>query len=84
MRVSDAHRRLQAAKAYENHCAENGRPDDHSTAKELLYVAFACCVSNVVADTSSSAGFAGAFVDREVETRGVSRIDLVASSSNKC
>ncbi|GJE86704.1 DUF3759 domain-containing protein [Phanerochaete sordida] len=48
---------FEAAKAYENHCAENGRPDDHSTAKELL------------------AGFAGAFVDREVETRGLDFID---------
>ncbi|EKM56887.1 uncharacterized protein PHACADRAFT_254254 [Phanerochaete carnosa HHB-10118-sp] len=48
---------FEAAKAYENHCAENGRPDDHSTAKELL------------------AGFAGAFVDREVETRGLDYID---------
>ena len=31
-----------------------------------------------------AAGLAGAFVDREVETRGVSRIDLVDSGSNRC
>ncbi|CAE6421392.1 unnamed protein product [Rhizoctonia solani] len=43
---------FEAAKAYENHVAENGRPDSHATAKELL------------------AGFAGAFLDREVETKG--------------
>ncbi|KAJ3893522.1 hypothetical protein GG344DRAFT_43072 [Lentinula edodes] len=29
-------RRLQAAKAYEKHCAENGKPDNHAKAKELL------------------------------------------------
>ena len=28
----------QAAKAYENHVAENGQPDDHAKAKEILYV----------------------------------------------
>ncbi|KAJ3547234.1 hypothetical protein NM688_g5421 [Phlebia brevispora] len=47
----------EAAKAYENHRAENGDPDDHSKAKEIL------------------AGFTGAFVDREVETRGLDFID---------
>ncbi|KAF8309592.1 CipC1 protein [Clavulina sp. PMI_390] len=48
---------FEAAKAYENHCAENGQPESHARAKELL------------------AGFAGAFVDREVETRGLDFID---------
>ncbi|KAF8309593.1 putative phosphoglycerate mutase family protein, partial [Clavulina sp. PMI_390] len=47
----------EAAKAYENHVAENGHPDSHAKAKELL------------------AGFAGAFIDREVETRGLDFID---------
>ena len=31
-----------------------------------------------------AAGLAGAFIDREVETRGVSRIDLLVSGSNRC
>ncbi|KAN0134604.1 Protein of unknown function (DUF3759) domain containing protein, partial [Lactarius tabidus] len=48
---------FEAAKAYENHCAENGKPVSHGKAKELL------------------AGFAGAFIDREVETRGLDYID---------
>ncbi|KAJ4471125.1 hypothetical protein C8J55DRAFT_389739, partial [Lentinula edodes] len=26
----------EAAKAYEKHCAENGKPDNHAKAKELL------------------------------------------------
>ncbi|KAI6025612.1 cipC protein [Pisolithus orientalis] len=26
----------EAAKAYENHLAENGKPDDHARAKELI------------------------------------------------
>lgn len=44
-------------KAYEDHVAKNGQPDNHAKAKELL------------------AGFAGAFIDREVETKGVSSLD---------
>ncbi|KAG9079548.1 hypothetical protein FRC06_007665 [Ceratobasidium sp. 370] len=47
----------EAAKAYERHVAENGQPDSHEKAKEIL------------------AGLAGAFVDREVETRGLDFID---------
>jgi len=47
----------EAAKAYENHVAANGKPASHGEAKELL------------------AGFTGAFVDREVETRGLSFVD---------
>ncbi|KDQ21034.1 hypothetical protein BOTBODRAFT_101035 [Botryobasidium botryosum FD-172 SS1] len=47
----------EAAKAYENHCRENGQPSSHEKAKEIF------------------AGFAGAFVDREVETRGLDAID---------
>ena len=31
-----------------------------------------------------AAGLAGAFVDREVETRGVSRTDPTVSGSNRC
>lgn len=27
---------LQAAKAYERHCEENGQPDNHAQAKEIL------------------------------------------------
>ncbi|KAJ6133974.1 CipC1 protein [Penicillium sp. IBT 18751x] len=48
---------FEAAKAYENHVAQNGQPPNHQMAKELL------------------AGFAGAFIDREVETKGLDFID---------
>ena len=34
---------LQAAKAYEEHCARNGKPDSHAKAKELLYILFCVC-----------------------------------------
>jgi len=47
----------EAAKAYEDHVAQNGQPDSHAKAKEIF------------------AGFAGAFVDREVETRGLDFVD---------
>ncbi|CZT07069.1 related to CipC-like antibiotic response protein [Rhynchosporium agropyri] len=47
----------EAAKAYEEHCAQNGKPASHAEAKEIL------------------AGFAGAFIDREFETKGLNFID---------
>ncbi|KAJ7059376.1 hypothetical protein C8F01DRAFT_989395 [Mycena amicta] len=47
----------EAAKAYEKHCAENGKPDSHAKAKEIM------------------AGFAGAFIDRMVETKGLDYVD---------
>ncbi|KAJ6473922.1 hypothetical protein DFH09DRAFT_468301 [Mycena vulgaris] len=50
---------FEAAKAYEKHCAENGKPDNHAVAKELM------------------AGFAGAFVDRMVETKGLDEVDTL-------
>jgi hypothetical protein len=63
---------LQAAKAYEDHCAQNGKPDSHAKAKEILYVLFCVCQGDMYTHLRYSAGFAGAFVDREVETKGVS------------
>ena len=33
---------LQAAKAYEEHCAKDGKPDSHAKAKEIVYVLFVC------------------------------------------
>jgi len=53
----------EAAKAYENHVAQNGEPESHEKAKEIL------------------AGFTGAFVDREVETRGLDFIDRERAKS---
>ncbi|PVH76726.1 hypothetical protein DL98DRAFT_517711 [Cadophora sp. DSE1049] len=47
----------EAAKAYEQHCAQNGKPASHAEAKEIL------------------AGLAGAFIDREFETRGLNFVD---------
>ncbi|OQD78242.1 hypothetical protein PENDEC_c001G02975 [Penicillium decumbens] len=47
----------EAAKAYEKHCEENGQPESHDKAKEIM------------------AGFSGAFIDREVETKGLDFID---------
>ncbi|KAL9712365.1 hypothetical protein Ac2012v2_003602 [Leucoagaricus gongylophorus] len=47
----------EAAKAYNNHCERNGKPQSHEKAKEIF------------------AGFAGAFVDRIVETKGMDFFD---------
>ncbi|KAH9899859.1 hypothetical protein C8Q73DRAFT_772479 [Cubamyces lactineus] len=47
----------EAAKAYEQHCEREGKPQSHEKAKEIM------------------AGFAGAFIDRMVETKGLDFID---------
>ncbi|KAF7357207.1 1 concanamycin induced protein c [Mycena sanguinolenta] len=44
----------EAAKAYEKHCKENGQPESHAKAKEIM------------------AALTAGFIDREVETKGVS------------
>ena len=38
---------FQAAKGYEKHCAENGKPQSHAKAKELLYILFRVCLAYV-------------------------------------
>ena len=80
--MSIALSRKQAAKAYEEHCERNGKPSDHAKAKEILYVRKAPChpspthkIILCVHARLNSAGFAGAFIDREVETRGLDFID---------
>jgi hypothetical protein len=47
----------EAMKAYDEHCAKNGKPSSHAKAKEI------------------AAGLLGAFIDREVETKGLDFID---------
>ncbi|PIL37161.1 hypothetical protein GSI_00853 [Ganoderma sinense ZZ0214-1] len=54
----------EAAKAYEDHVAKNGKPDSHAKAKEII------------------AGFAGAFIDRMVETKGLDYIDAQRAKSH--
>ncbi|KAI9052959.1 hypothetical protein LZ554_003231 [Drepanopeziza brunnea f. sp. 'monogermtubi'] len=48
---------FEAARAYEQKIAREGKPSSHAEAKEIL------------------AGLAGAFIDREIETRGLDTID---------
>jgi len=48
---------FEAMKAYEDHQAKNGKPDNHALAKELF------------------AAFAGAAVDRLIETKGLDAVD---------
>ncbi|KAJ7908386.1 hypothetical protein B0H13DRAFT_2185109 [Mycena leptocephala] len=55
---------FEAAKAYEKHCEENGKPASHALAKELL------------------AGFAGAFVDRMVESKGLDAVEAQKAKHN--
>jgi hypothetical protein len=63
---------LQAAKEYEKHCEANGKPVNHAKAKELLYVYIILCAREMHTYLRYRAGFAGAFIDRELETKGVS------------
>lgn len=58
-------------KAYEDHCAREGKPESHVKAKELLYVDILQLRALQQTDDHFSAGFAGAFIDREFETKGV-------------
>jgi hypothetical protein len=54
----------EAMKAYEKHCEQNGKPQSHAEAKEIL------------------AGIAGAFIDREFETRGVRYVSFPVRDHN--
>ncbi|TDL29512.1 cipC protein [Rickenella mellea] len=56
---------FEAAKAYEDHCAKNGKPDSHAKAKEFV------------------AGAIGAFLDREIETRGLNEYDKLKDNAAK-
>ncbi|KAF8528740.1 hypothetical protein JB92DRAFT_2599270, partial [Gautieria morchelliformis] len=38
----------EAAKAYEKHCAENGKPDSHAKAKELVAAFSGAFIDHVV------------------------------------
>jgi hypothetical protein len=72
-------------KAYEQHCDENGHPQSHEKAKELLYVSSLLPLDYLHLSTNShSAGFTGAFVDREFETHGldVSFISIIETNFN--
>jgi len=63
---------IQAAKSYEDHVAANGQPDSHAKAKEILCgLSFLCQEGYSHHVSYTSAGLAGAFIDREVETKGV-------------
>ncbi|KAK7047219.1 hypothetical protein VNI00_006885 [Paramarasmius palmivorus] len=66
----------EAAKAYEDHCARNGQPPSHAKAKEIVLVLVSSLrVLTEILMNSPSAGFAGAFIDRMVETKGLDYID---------
>ena len=62
---------LQAAKAYQDHCAKNGKPPTHAKAKELLYVSFVF-IGEKSAHLRYSAACVGVGIDRLAETKGVS------------
>ena len=62
-------------KAYEKHCDQNGQPGSHEKAKEILFVATVHKHPVNIANFRASAGFTGAFIDREAETRGMNEWD---------
>jgi hypothetical protein len=65
---------FEAAKAWENHCAANGKPDSHAKAKEFMY-APPSDRRSARAHRSHSAAAAGGFIDRMVETKGLDFVD---------
>ena len=66
----------EAAKAYEDHCKRNGKPESHEKAKEILWVYVSSPhLARVAYAFTLSAGFAGAFIDRAIETKGLDFID---------
>jgi hypothetical protein len=68
----------QAAKAWEDHCAKNGKPASHSKAKEIMQVP-TDIIMLIVLSIIFRAAFAGIFVDREFETHGVSIVSQLDS-----
>ena len=63
----------EATKAYQKHKEKEGQPSDHAKAKRILSVPSTSTSSrSALTPHPFSAGFAGAFVDRVVETKGVS------------
>jgi len=67
----------EAAKAFENHQATNGKPQSHAEAKAIAYVvtppiAFvAGCRHEKLTRTSQRAGAISAFLTHEVSTKGL-------------
>jgi hypothetical protein len=63
----------EATKAYQKHKEKEGQPSDHAKAKRIMSVPSTSTSSrSTLTPRPLSAGFAGAFVDRVVETKGVS------------
>ena len=63
----------EATKAYQKHKEKEGQPSDHAKAKRILSVpSMSTSSRSTLTPRPLSAGFAGAFVDRVVETKGVS------------
>ena len=64
----------KAAKAYEDYCAKNGKPDTHAEAKELLSACStlsARALTHTLVCSPNSAAVIGAFIDNIIETKGV-------------
>ena len=70
--VTDDALDVQAAKAYEKHVEKSGKPANHKAAVELLYALLARFICMLPTDNVHSAGLTGGFIDRIVETKGVS------------
>jgi hypothetical protein len=71
---------LQAMKAYDEHCAKNGKPSSHAKAKEIAYYIY-LILCDMYTYLRYRAGLLGAFIDREVETKGVCDFEII---SNRC
>lgn len=62
-------------KAYEEHCAKNGKPASHAKAKEIMYGHTISLPTLTHGLSSLRAAIGGAFIDRLVETKGLDALD---------
>ncbi|KAH9969734.1 hypothetical protein BC827DRAFT_29005 [Russula dissimulans] len=64
----------EAAKAYQDHQAKNGKPASHEKAKSFAYELFFMCQQPVLTYLCSVAA-AAAFIDKEFESKGLDFLD---------
>ena len=73
---------FQAAKAYEKHCENNGKPASHAEAKKILWVFPRKDLVTFFPQIWNRAALSGAFIDHIVETKGVSILSLIHFSES--
>lgn len=67
----------EAAKAYEDHCAKNGKPGSHAYVYPTALIGLDLVFNHRFSKAKELLfGLAGAFIDREVETKGWAKYNI--------